>query len=111
MSTTAAAVTVIAFFVFSVTAAYLLIRRAMRHEARHHQFLREQADTAREVDELELLYSLPDYDRASAAIDEGLSHLFEQLGPPPACDPAWAAGMERLWNAIRDEQHKEADDA
>lgn len=85
MSTTtaAAALTVIAFFVSSVTAAYLLIRRAMRHEARHHQFLREQAETTRQVDELELLYSLP------------------------AHDPAWAAGMERLWDAIRDEQHKE----
>lgn len=63
MSSTAAAVTVIAFFV------------------------REQAETTRQVDELELLYSLPAY------------------------DPAWAAGMERLWDAIRDEQQKEADDA
>lgn len=82
MSSRAAAIAVIAFFVFSVGAAYLLIRRAMRHEARHHQVLREQAETTRQVDELELLYSLPAY------------------------DPAWAAGMERLWDAIRDEQHK-----
>ncbi|MGW3144887.1 hypothetical protein ACWDG1_09435 [Streptomyces sp. NPDC001177] len=36
-----------------------------------------------------------------------LSHLFEELGPPPACDPAWDAGLERLWDAVRDEQQKE----
>ena len=61
--------------------------------------------TAREVtdaDPLELLYLAPAYDRSSAAIDEGLSNLFEALGPPPAYDPAWAAGLERLWDAVRD---------
>lgn len=65
--------------------------------------------TARDIakaDELELLYLSRAYDRASAAIDEGLTRLFEQLGPPPACDPAWDAGMERLWDAVRDQQNQ-----
>lgn len=42
----------------------------------------EQATAAREIDELELLYSQPAY------------------------DPAWNAGLERLWDALRDEQQK-----
>ncbi|MBC2903196.1 hypothetical protein [Streptomyces cupreus] len=43
----------------------------------------EQAAAAREVDDLELLYSQPAY------------------------DPAWNAGPERLWDAVLDQPEEE----
>jgi hypothetical protein len=61
--------------------------------------------TSREItngDPLELLYRSPAYDRAAAAIDEGLSRLFEELGPPPTVEE----GLAELRAAIRDEQQK-----
>lgn len=63
-----------------------------------------------EADELELLYLARAYDRAAAAIDEGMTQLFEELGPPPAFDPAWEAGRERLWDAVRDNQNQHKGD-
>lgn len=79
MNTTAAALTVAAVLLVGLPAAYWRIKRA---EAVCDRLIRERADAARETDDLELAYSLPAY------------------------DPAWEAGMERLWNAIRDEQTK-----
>lgn len=107
MSTFGAFYAVAALLAFSLAAAYWQIDRARRHEAMRDRIIRaanEHAEAAREVDDLELLYSLPDYDRAAAVIDEGLSGLFEELGPPPAHDPAWEAGKERLWDAVLDQQ-------
>ncbi len=66
---------------------------------------RDVIAAVREIDELELLYSLPAYDEAAAAIDEGLTHLFEELGPPLSPDPM-DTGRDRLWDAIHDDQNK-----
>ncbi|WP_406417949.1 hypothetical protein [Streptomyces sp. NBC_01614] len=74
-----------ALWVLAAAALVWQIRRALRHESMQDQIVREtreRAEAAREVDDLELLYSMP------------------------AFDPAWDAGRERLWNAIRDEQTK-----
>lgn len=65
-----------------VPVAVVQCRRALRHEARRARFLREQAAAVREVNELERILGLPAY------------------------DPAWDAGRERLWDAVRDAQHK-----
>lgn len=54
-----------------------------------------------DADDLELLYLSRAYDRAAAALDEGMERIFGQLGPPPA-DPALEAGLERLYDAVRD---------
>lgn len=83
MSTLAAALTVAALLGFSLAATVWQIRRAVRHESTRNRLIREaheRAAAARETDGLELLYSLPAY------------------------DPAWDAGRERLWNAVRDGQ-------
>ena len=58
-------------------------------------------------DECELLYAQRAYDHATATVHEGLSRLFEQLGPPPSDEAAYdEAGFDRLRAAIRDEQQK-----
>lgn len=62
------------------------------------------------ADECALIYSMPDYERDAAAVEDGLSRLFEQLGPPPAYDPAWEPGLERLWDAVRDEHDHQRGD-
>jgi hypothetical protein len=61
----------------------LLVRRERRRPLERDRIVREAREdaAAREVDALELLYDLPAY------------------------DPAWEAGLERLWNAARDEQN------
>lgn len=55
-------------------------------------------DTVHDVgpDALLLLQDLDAHLDAHAA---QLAGLYERLGPP---DPAWAAGLERLWDAVRD---------
>ncbi|MDX3520767.1 hypothetical protein [Streptomyces scabiei] len=58
-----------------------ILRAALRHR-RDRPDVHEQAGVAREVDDLELLYGMPAY------------------------DPAWNAGFDRLWDAVRDEQQK-----
>ena len=87
MSTLEAALIVAAVVLVGLPVTYLQIRRAQRHDAARSDLIAHASvlstEGAREVDELELLYSLPDY------------------------DPAWeSAGCERLWDAIRDEQQK-----
>jgi hypothetical protein len=82
---TAAAI-VAAVLVASLAGSYWLVRHCRTSDRRRAQFIRDlgaqPTAVAREVDELELLLSLPAYD---AALD---------------------AGCERLWDAIRDEQNK-----
>lgn len=98
-----------AVILVGLPASLVLVRRARRHDSVRDRIIRASLldpTAAREVDDLELLFSLPDYDRAAASVDDGLTDLFEQLGPPPAYDPAWEPGLERLWDAIRDEQQK-----
>lgn len=88
MSGTVARAFVAVVFVLSLPVACWQIRHAWRHELERDRIIREaheQAEIAREVDRLEVLYSLP------------------------AFDPAWDAGCERLWDAIRDEQQKKGD--
>jgi len=109
VSTLEAALVVTAVLLIGLPTAYVQLRRAMRHESERDRIIAASClspEAAREVDDLELLYSLPDYDRATAAVDDGLTQIFEQLGPPPAYDPELDAGCERLWDAIRDDQTK-----
>lgn len=71
--------------VVALAAAHWLVCRLRRAAATRDRLIREtheRADAAREIDPLELAYSLPAY------------------------DPAWDAGRERLWDAVRDNQHK-----
>ena len=86
MSTLEAALIVAVVVLVGLPVSYLQIQRAQQADAARDQILHASVlstEGAREVDELELLYSLPDY------------------------DPAWeSAGCERLWDAIRDEQQK-----
>ena len=125
MSTLAAALIVAVVLAVGVPAVWWQIRAAAREDARRARFIREHCwpsalrvpcapDNEAGVnladhDECELILSLPDFGLAAAAIDEGLDRLFERLGPPPAYDPAWDAGCERLWDAIRDSQHTKGD--
>lgn len=118
----------------SVPVARWQIRRARREESAQDRFIREACTpglevwddrltrwvtlppgvqpgphqyTDREVvalDQLELAWEGPAFGEAAASVDEGLARLFEQLGPPPAADPSWDAGLERLWDAARDNQ-------
>jgi hypothetical protein len=85
VSTLEAALIVAAVVLVGLPVTYVQIRRAQRHDAARDRIIHASVlsvEGAREVDELELLYSLPDY------------------------DPVWEAGRERLWDAIRDEQQK-----
>lgn len=85
MSTPTAALIVLAVLAVGLPAAYWQIRRACDYESDRDRIVREAHERARaaaQLDDLELAYSLPAYDRA------------------------WDAGVERLWNAVRDEQQK-----
>lgn len=85
MSTLEAALIVAVVVLVGLPVSFLQIRRAQRADAARDQILHASVlstEGAREVDELELLYSLP------------------------AHNPVWDAGGERLWDAIRDEQQK-----
>lgn len=81
MSSLAAFAVVVAVLAVSLPAAYWQIRRAQRGESTRDRIVREaheRAESAREAEDLERIYSLPVY------------------------DPAWEAGLERLWDAVRD---------
>lgn len=123
MSTLTATLIVAGVLAVGVPALWWQIRAAARREeSRKERFIREHCwpsalpvpcapDNEAGVnlgdhDECELILSLPEFGLAAAAIDEGLDRLFERLGPPPADDPVWDAGCERLWDAIRDERQK-----
>lgn len=70
-----------AWTVTALTVAGVWARRGVRVGSGRDRLMceaHERAEAAREIDELELLYDLPAY------------------------DPAWDAGRERLWDAIRD---------
>lgn len=80
----------IVFGVIAVVLPFLLwqIQRACKAEQAKNQAVEDRdphwgTDDAVQ-DALELLWDMPAYDRAAAAISEGLANLFEQLGPPPA---------------------------
>jgi hypothetical protein len=90
MSTLEAALIIAAVLVVGLPVTYVQIRRAQRHDSERDRIIRASLltpEAAREVDDLELLYSQPAYDKA------------------------WDAGRERLWDAVRDNQQKEAGDA
>jgi hypothetical protein len=85
VSTLEAALIVAVVVLVGLPVTYVQIRRAQRHDAARDRIIHASVlstEGAREVDELELLFSLP------------------------AHDPVWEAGCERLWDAIRDEQQK-----
>jgi hypothetical protein len=78
-------ITFLAIIAVSLLGTKLLTRGGRRRKSERARLIREARElvaAAREVDELELLYSVPAY------------------------DPALDAGCERLWDAIRDEQQK-----
>ncbi|MFE7972965.1 hypothetical protein [Streptomyces shenzhenensis] len=88
MSSHAIAIAILAFLAASLAGGIWQVRRAARTESTRDRIVREaheRAEAAREADALELLYSLPAYDRV------------------------WAAGRDRLWDAIHDDQQKEGD--
>ncbi|MEU8756266.1 hypothetical protein AB0C88_37840 [Streptomyces chartreusis] len=91
--------TIVAFYIWLAVCLY---RREQRRPLKRDQIIA----SAREIDELELLYSLPAYDEAATAINDGLTQLFEELGPPPSPDPM-EAGRDRLRDAIRNDQTEE----
>ena len=99
-------------------AVWWQFRAAKREEARKDRFIREHCRPPARVpcapdneqginladhDECELILSLPEYGLTAGAIDEDLTRLFEQSGAPPIADPSWDAGLERLWDAVRDQ--------
>ncbi|MFI5687842.1 hypothetical protein [Streptomyces sp. NPDC051636] len=87
MSTATAVLITAAVLAFSLPAAYWQIRRAQRHESVRDRIIRESceyAGLAAQVDDLELCWDLPAYQRP---------------------DPDLDAGCDRLWDAIRD--HRE----
>lgn len=106
----------VAAFVGAVVCAWQ-VRRALREPSERDRIVREARartgladstpgiDTALQ-DACELIWDLDAYDPA-AAIDEGLTRLFEQLGPPPADDPELEAGCGRLWDAIAEHRKEE----
>lgn len=93
----------LAFAAFLLLFAFVMWRFCRTPKPRARAKARDVIAAAREIDELELLYSLPAYDEAAAAISEGLTGLFEELGPPPSPDPM-EAGRDRLRDAIRNDQ-------
>lgn len=85
MGSTATAVLVVMLLAFALSALVWHLRRAARHTNRILREIHERAETARQVDDLELLYSLPAYEPA---------------------DPELDAGCDRLWDEVRREQQK-----
>ena len=79
---------VVCAVVTAIVATYIAIavrlyRREQQQPLERDRIVREahqRAQVAHEIDDLELAYSLPAY------------------------DPAWDAGRERLWDAVRDTQ-------
>lgn len=70
----------IAAVLVALAVAHWTVCRLRRAESHCDRLIREahgRADAAREIDALELI-------------------------PLPACDPAWDAGLERLWDTTRD---------
>ena len=95
MSTTAAALTVVAILAVTVPAAYWQIRRAMRHDAARDRIIRAACA----------------YDGAVAANDPRLpaginAHLDDYAALDPDLAPVFAPGIDRLRQAIRDEQQE-----
>lgn len=110
MSTTSAVVIVLVVLIVALGGAYEFIDRK-RHESERDQIIRASLlspEAAAEVDALEIQFAQPAYDRAAAAVDQGLTQLFEQMGPP-SHDPAPDEGCERLRDAIRDTNTTEGD--
>lgn len=113
MSSPEAASYTVAIVVALLGAAfYLICRAADEHSDRRarRSYLQANWDEATSTwsdndghdvgpDALRLMQEM---DRILDAHMARLEGLFEELGPPPT-DPAWDAGRERLWDAIRDE--------
>lgn len=97
MSTTAAAVTVLGILVVCLPGAHWVICRLRQAASSRDRLIREARERA----------GLP-----PAAVDnqQGSNHAWADecalIYSLPAYDPAWDAGRERLWDAIRDEQNK-----
>lgn len=100
MSTTAAAVTVLVFLVVALTGAHWLACRLRRAAATRDRLIREACNSYQGPDSLRLMQDL------DAHLDTYATQLDGLYEPPHiAPDPVLAAGVERLWDAIRDQQN------
>lgn len=115
MSTLTAALTVVGVLAIGLPAVWWQIRAAAREESRKDRFIREACTPGLDVwdDNTHRWITLPPgvkpspsqyTDREVVSLDQ----LELAWGAPAygeaAVDPAWAAGCERLWDAIRDVQ-------
>ncbi|KOG21769.1 hypothetical protein [Streptomyces viridochromogenes] len=100
MSTLGAALILLAVLGFSLTALFWQIGRARRVESERDRIIREAEQHDVGPDALRLLQELDAHLDAYAAAVHG---LYEQ--PHISPDPVLAAGRERLWDAVRDNQN------
>lgn len=98
------AIVIIAVIIVGAALGTWRVRRALSSEA---LFTATQRRTGLAPDAHDVgpdaLRLLQDLDAHLDAYFAGMSHLFEELGPPPADE----AGLERLRAAVRDEQRQE----
>jgi hypothetical protein len=105
--------TVTAVFAVSLPAAYWQIRRAQRAESERDRFIREACTPGLDVwdDNLNRWITLPPgvkpgpgqyTDREVVSLDRLELAWDAPAYGETAADPAWAAGLERLWDAVRD---------
>ena len=95
MSTTAAAITIAGILTVSVPTAYWQIRRAIRHDnAVRDRILRESCTTDGSIS--------PTDPRLPAGVNAWLDDL---AALDPVLQPVFAPGLDRLRQAIRDEQN------
>ena len=93
---------VTAVVVFYVWLAVCLYRREQRRPLERDRIIAAARQHDVGPDSLRLLQDL---DAHLDAYFAQLSHLFEELGPPPSQDPM-AAGLDRLRDAIHNDQQK-----
>lgn len=97
--------------VTAIVATYTVIgvclyRRERRRPLERDQIIAAARDSYQGPDSLRLMQDLDAHLDAYAA---QLADLYERLGPPPGPDPV-DAGMERLWDAVRDQQNQQGGD-
>ena len=110
MSTPAAFLTVAAVLLVSVPFAYWQIQRAMSVESERDRIIREARATTRvwDPDTAEWVELPPGVKPGPGQLPEDEVAEIRELRlafEAPAYDPHLAAGCERLWDAIRDQQN------
>lgn len=115
MSRLAAAALIVTLLIGSLPVALWQIRRARREESTQARFIREACTPGLDVwdDHADRWITLPPgvkpgpsqyTDREVGALDQlELAWDAPAYVRPAVVDPSWAAGLERLWDAVRDE--------